>query len=751
MSSNNNNHNTTNEEIAKTSERILRKLRNQRFAKSQETKYNAGDRKVIKRIDEQKKRKAKLQRERRNARTKRFNDLRDLGDSRNTEEEEEFQALLKIRADHAACQKRSMEKKMKQEKIAKEKAIHKNKRKRTNIKGVNTPRNSRAIPSVRTTPRRLRAKKKPRNKQREKQSDEESEDNLSFVVSDDNENNSTNNSPDISPNKCTNDTNNDIDNDIDNNTDTDTDNSTNNNTKDTNNSTNNNLRRSTRIKENNSNQAIDNNGNNTNNSTKNKKSNNTKNKKSNSTKNKKSNSTNNKKNQSSNNKKNQSTRNSTNDSTRNNNLRRSPRFPQIISNNDDDNNENLSFNNDNDSYKSPDEGEIIYDDDHFLSGNDNGDKDVSPLKLFDSSSYVNDNNDKNGTEHDMRNIKKRRLEALANKKKKQKISKSPNTATASSISQVNTVTTSNISQSKTPSRSIKTRSMSQGSPSRKNLQSLPIAQNQTTAHTEPIPVDPEINQKKNDKKDCSNMQFQVHINNCNCNGLKRYRQLIFFDRHQSTGLIAVPKIFARFAKEKRPHCAMFQGDHYKRSINFKFEKDFFNLFNHKYPNAKISNAQCRLDTKSFHTRNGFAVITSKEPGPIKTLIKKANEAKENKIKKKIKLHHDHCDQLICSKIFRGKWKKSHNYGNHIKQLFENDLKKDCFEFVLIMKMIGLDGKITYDIPGGKRRLGETSSQCAIRETEEETSLKLIDANLLGLRKKHLFVNTFFIIDAAKIE
>ena len=36
----------------------------------------------------------------------------------------------------------------------------------------------------------------------------------------------------------------------------------------------------------------------------------------------------------------------------------------------------------------------------------------------------------------------------------------------------------------------------------------------------------------------------------------------------------------------------------------------------------------------------------------------------------------------------------------------------------------LTGNIDFDIPGGKRRLGESSFDCAIRETEEETSLVL---------------------------
>ena len=67
-----------------------------------------------------------------------------------------------------------------------------------------------------------------------------------------------------------------------------------------------------------------------------------------------------------------------------------------------------------------------------------------------------------------------------------------------------------------------------------------------------------------------------------------------------------------------------------------------------------------------------------------------------------------------------------------------------------MKTANLDGVTTYDLPGGKRKLGESTVDCAIRETKEETSLNLTKENL-KVNKRYLNeVNCFYFIDANDI-
>jgi len=62
------------------------------------------------------------------------------------------------------------------------------------------------------------------------------------------------------------------------------------------------------------------------------------------------------------------------------------------------------------------------------------------------------------------------------------------------------------------------------------------------------------------------------------------------------------------------------------------------------------------------------------------------------------------------------------------------LKKDCsYLLAIVFRDENKDGSISFeiDLPGGKRHLGETSFQCAIRETYEETSLLIDETWLLN--------------------
>lgn len=326
------------------------------------------------------------------------------------------------------------------------------------------------------------------------------------------------------------------------------------------------------------------------------------------------------------------------------------------------------------------------------------------------------------------------------------------TVTASNISQSN-IHTKNVAKSSASSTPrMKTRSMSHVSSSRQNLQT-PQSSSSIEEKTKiyfpipppPIPVFSLLNSDDSveEQQNCSNMVFQVHFNRCSCRRLIKYHQKVYFDRRQSTGLIAVPR-FANLTKQSRPHCSLFNPDG-KKTISLKFEKEFFNIFNFMYPGAKISNAKCRL-TPTILTRNGFVVISSKKPSSLNKLIKKATKAK----KEISKLHHDHCDTLDFFQVFDPLWRKENKFGSHLSQLFENDCKKECNKYVLVMKTANLDGVTTYDLPGGKRKLGESTIDCAIRETKEETSLILTKKNF-EVKKRYLNeVNCFYFIDAKRI-
>ena len=53
------------------------------------------------------------------------------------------------------------------------------------------------------------------------------------------------------------------------------------------------------------------------------------------------------------------------------------------------------------------------------------------------------------------------------------------------------------------------------------------------------------------------------------------------------------------------------------------------------------------------------------------------------------------------------------------------------QVLLLKKSTGLFGEGKWNVPGGKIRPGETPKDCAIRETHEETGLKVEDARPVG--------------------
>jgi hypothetical protein len=178
---------------------------------------------------------------------------------------------------------------------------------------------------------------------------------------------------------------------------------------------------------------------------------------------------------------------------------------------------------------------------------------------------------------------------------------------------------------------------------------------------------------------------------------------------------------------------------------------------------KVSCAACLLE----RVPNGFVFINS----TIKTIVECArDEARKNAqglLQNGKKLHADHADNVLVlsSKLLQPmplsrnaevnkfiqnsldnhcSLKEQLNVqgmdvqglerivlGHHLKSLlmtFKNQ-KEDCFLLAIAYRDESNENgstTIQLDLPGGKRHLGESSFDCAIRETMEETSL-LVDA------------------------
>jgi hypothetical protein len=186
--------------------------------------------------------------------------------------------------------------------------------------------------------------------------------------------------------------------------------------------------------------------------------------------------------------------------------------------------------------------------------------------------------------------------------------------------------------------------------------------------------------------------------------------------------------------------------------------------------VKVSSASCILHNEA----NGFLCITS----PSRTIVDGAQicarEAQQLKADKGIALHPDHADyictlrQSILKSLLAGK--KSNGNGNpssesmnmllqelrdqgvdvsndansihkpmivighHLKTMLNMNITKgkDNFMFTMITKTIKKERCVfEIDLPGGKRHLGETSFECAVRETEEETSLLIDETWMIG--------------------
>ena len=154
---------------------------------------------------------------------------------------------------------------------------------------------------------------------------------------------------------------------------------------------------------------------------------------------------------------------------------------------------------------------------------------------------------------------------------------------------------------------------------------------------------------------------------------------------------------------------------------------------------KVSCAKCMLS----HIPNGVACIVHQNKDKIESVIDESEKLKNSKEQ----LHHDHAQFLlpvqVCdlrnersywdeinSKGYSIRTSRRHHYifkGHHLRTMLTLSLEKklNILDSHFILTMFSLrDNKWTLDLPGGKRHLGEDTFDCMIRETEEETSVKI---------------------------
>jgi len=164
--------------------------------------------------------------------------------------------------------------------------------------------------------------------------------------------------------------------------------------------------------------------------------------------------------------------------------------------------------------------------------------------------------------------------------------------------------------------------------------------------------------------------------------------------------------------------------------------------NDQAPPFKISCALCMLQDHP----NGFVCITADVAKVVDRARDMARRERTLKLERGQALHSDHAHSMCTVSIsaLKNRVKNSHllmeelqkqgveglsvhtkfKLGHHLKVILESLEHKYIFVMVFDDKT-----SISLDLPGGKRQLGEESWDCAVRETEEETSLK-IDKNWL---------------------
>ena len=252
-----------------------------------------------------------------------------------------------------------------------------------------------------------------------------------------------------------------------------------------------------------------------------------------------------------------------------------------------------------------------------------------------------------------------------------------------------------------------------------------------------ILIDPSADPKKKTNKpravEKRIVKFKVHVANCKCPQRRHYVKYCWHQEDKA-GLVAIPNL-ANSEINNRPTLTHYPDNGRYYGATLLDEKALYQKFSNpnfqkKFPNSKISFAKCGL-VKQFR-RNSMVIITSPKKEIIELIISQANSMKSIKIAEN-NLHHDHCDQLHCKRreFLNTIDENDPSLGNHLRYVVKekNRINFSIYHYFLMTEKVVVNADGTrhsiFNIPGGKRRLGEDSHDCAVRETFEEISF-LID-------------------------
>ena len=261
----------------------------------------------------------------------------------------------------------------------------------------------------------------------------------------------------------------------------------------------------------------------------------------------------------------------------------------------------------------------------------------------------------------------------------------------------------------------------------------------------------------------ANKCYLIHATNCHCGRMKEYMKylniqnlrgfLVVQDNAKEKPNYAVSPRFPNMIKNSY-HFATYCDILKVTNVDTLLlqEKLLFDSINPQNdPGFKFRMAECLLK----NINNGFMIFYGKEK---KNIVEFIDFAKQQQIKK-VSLHHDHAQYLmpwklanyevtferiknnsentvgdICKSSSR-KLKNTIKYSiildHHLVNFIKNyESANDCIiktdDWIMVMVNVVISSEkeceFNLEIPGGKRRLGESTYQCAMRETEEETSI-----------------------------
>lgn len=276
-------------------------------------------------------------------------------------------------------------------------------------------------------------------------------------------------------------------------------------------------------------------------------------------------------------------------------------------------------------------------------------------------------------------------------------------------------------------------------------------------------------------------KYKVHKPGCQCSKIKMIRiKNTLEDEKKLEGWIVI----ADSSKARSIYFHNVSIEEFTKNQMAKEEelKDII-FANHEKEKFKVSCASCVLHLQP----NGFVCINSKSRSDVESVKDMALTSFNNLKKQGHEIHNGHADCLLVLnqnvlsdvnfKSLKMKGLPIHvcdmlkdqlkregmdldskiidiRIGHHLISLLRLLKKKDHFFLAIAIQGESHDGSVVFeiDLPGGKRHLGETSLECAKRETREESSLILDEKwneksfNLLQSKSGGEMCNIYYDID-----